>query len=79
VIKDDQGRSLFAFSKRAQHTEISIDTNLANDISDALAQKAMDVCPVGAIIRKEKGFDVPIGCRPYDKEPIGCTVEQFKS
>ena len=36
-----------------------------------LAQKAMDICPVGALIVKEKGFDTPIGERKYDKKPAG--------
>ncbi|MBN1982174.1 MAG: (2Fe-2S)-binding protein [Chitinivibrionales bacterium] len=75
VIKDGQGRSLFAFYQRAHRTEISIDTQLARTISDEVAQKAMDVCPVGAIIRKEKGFDIPIGKRQFDREPIGCLIE----
>jgi len=36
---------------------------------------AADICPVGAIIRKRIGFDVPIGSRPYDKAPIGSEIE----
>ena len=40
-----------------------------------MAQKAMDICPVGAIIRKEKGFDQPIGTRKYDKVPIGSDIK----
>ena len=40
-------------------------------MTDELAQKAMEGCPVGAIIKKEKGFDIPIGKRKFDKEPIG--------
>jgi [NiFe] hydrogenase diaphorase moiety small subunit len=31
----------------------------------------MELCPVGAILRKEVGFAVPIGRRKYDKAPIG--------
>jgi [NiFe] hydrogenase diaphorase moiety small subunit len=31
----------------------------------------MDICPVGAILRKGKGFDTPIGRRTYDRAPIG--------
>ena len=39
------------------------------------ARKAMDRCPVGAILKKEVGFAVPIGRRKYDKAPIGSDVE----
>lgn len=78
AIKDKHGRSLFAFAKRGHKAGISIDTKLAKHISDELAQKSMDICPVGAIIRKEKGFDVPIGKRTYDKKPIGSEIEYAK-
>ena len=36
------------------------------------AQEIMDTCPVGALLKKEKGFDEPIGTRKFDKTPIGC-------
>jgi hypothetical protein len=35
----------------------------------------MDICPVGAILRKGKGFDTPIGRRKYDHQPIGSEVQ----
>jgi [NiFe] hydrogenase diaphorase moiety small subunit len=41
-----------------------VDTNLSVD------DKAMSVCPVGAILRKRRGFSVPIGERKYDAHPI---------
>jgi [NiFe] hydrogenase diaphorase moiety small subunit len=75
IIKDEQGRSLFAFSKRGHKVEINVDPELAFELTDELAQKSMDVCPVGAILVKEKGFDVPIGERKFDKKPIGSEIE----
>jgi [NiFe] hydrogenase diaphorase moiety small subunit len=30
----------------------------------------MSVCPVGVILRKRRGFRVPIGQRKYDQHPI---------
>jgi [NiFe] hydrogenase diaphorase moiety small subunit len=36
----------------------------------------MDICPVGAILKKETGFAVPIGKRKYDRVPIGTDVEK---
>jgi [NiFe] hydrogenase diaphorase moiety small subunit len=36
----------------------------------------MDICPVGAILRKEVGFAVPIGKRKFDWEPIGSEIEK---
>ncbi|MFA4851521.1 MAG: 2Fe-2S iron-sulfur cluster-binding protein [Bacteroidales bacterium] len=71
AIKDEQGRSYFAFYKRGHKLEIHIDHELAATMSGELAQAAMDGCPVGAILKKGKGFDTPIGKRKFDKEPIG--------
>ncbi len=59
--------------------EINIDTKLSKDMSDDEAQKAMDVCPVGAILRKERGFIDPIGRRKYDTEPIGSEIETIEN
>jgi [NiFe] hydrogenase diaphorase moiety small subunit len=75
TIKDEQGRSVFAFQKRGQKLAVVVDPELASELTDELAQKAMDICPVGSIILKEKGFDVPIGKRTYDNEPIGSDIE----
>ena len=76
AVTDEKGRRLFAFGKRGDKIGISIDTKLAENISDELADRAAEVCPVGAIIRKGRGFAVPIGKRRYDGQPIGADVEQ---
>jgi hypothetical protein len=44
-------------------------------MDDKQAQEAMNTCPVGAILRKEKGFDEAIGTRKFDKKPIGSDIE----
>ena len=47
---------------------------LAAKLSEEEARRAMDLCPVGAIIKKRTGFVVPIGKRKYDHDPIGSEV-----
>jgi [NiFe] hydrogenase diaphorase moiety small subunit len=74
-IKDEKGKSFFAFYKRGHKLEIHIDHELASKMTDEMATKAMEICPTGSIIRKEKGFDTPIGKRKYDKVPIGLESE----
>jgi [NiFe] hydrogenase diaphorase moiety small subunit len=74
-IKDEKDRSIFAFGKRGHHVEINIDTKLSNNMTDEQAQEATEICPVGAILRKEQGFKDPIGQRKYDSEPIGVDIE----
>ncbi len=78
MIKDEQGRSYFAFKGRGKHLEITLDKKLAQTMSEENAQKAMKICPVGAILRKEVGFVNPIGQRKYDNVPIGSEIENLK-
>lgn len=75
AIKDKNNRNIFAFKKRGHKVEINIDPDLAKSFTEELAQKAVDVCPVGAILRRDKGFVVPIGQRLYDHRPIEKNVE----
>ncbi|HPD18376.1 MAG TPA: 2Fe-2S iron-sulfur cluster-binding protein, partial [Candidatus Goldiibacteriota bacterium] len=75
-IKNSSGQSIFAYNRRAQHVEIIIDNETSRNMSDELAQKVMDICPVGAILVKEKGFSIPIGKRKYDHNVIGSDIEK---
>ena len=78
AIKDENGRTIFAYRKRSNRVEIGIDPKIGKHLTDEIAQKAMDICPVGALLVREKGFDTPIGERKYDKQPIGSDIENLK-
>ncbi len=71
IIKDKNGKSIFAFENRARKIRINFDSKLGDLLTDELAEKAMEICPVGSIIVKEKGFNEPIGTRKFDCTPIG--------
>ncbi len=75
AIKDEKGRSYFAYQNRGNKLEVILDKKMGKEIPDALAHKAMDTCPVGSIIYKELGYYQPIGKRKYDKTPIGSDIE----
>lgn len=75
TIVDDEGRHYFTYKNRGNKLEVVIDEELCKTIPDELARKAMDICPVGSIIYKEKGFDQAIGTRKYDKQAIGSDIE----
>ena len=79
AITDENGRSIFAYRRRSARVEVVVDPKLGKQLTEELAQKAMDVCPVGSIIVKEKGFYMPIGERKYDKMPIGSDIENIKN
>ncbi|HQJ71074.1 MAG TPA: 2Fe-2S iron-sulfur cluster-binding protein [Spirochaetota bacterium] len=75
-ITAKDGRHIFAMQDRTGHSTIVADRELEAKMSDDLAKKAMEQCPVGAIIKKEIGFAVPIGKRKYDKAPIGSEIQK---
>lgn len=75
AIKTKDGKNIFGSVLRSKKTETRVDRTLASELTDEMAKKAMDVCPVGAIIKKEIGFVVPIGKRKFDKKPIGSDLQ----
>ncbi|HTZ51179.1 MAG TPA: 2Fe-2S iron-sulfur cluster-binding protein [Spirochaetia bacterium] len=77
-IHDDRGRTIFAFGKRGDRLVINIDPETSRDIGDALVKQAAEMCPVGAILQKEKGFQVPIGRRRFDHHPIGSDITESR-
>ena len=56
---------------------VNSDARLCDTDLDA-SDRAVDICPVGAIVRKGVGFTLPIGARKYDAAPIGSEVESVK-
>jgi len=74
MIQKD-GKNVFAFNGRGDHLHVVMDEELASRMTEEEAQEAMDICPVGAILKKEQGYLVPIGERKFDKLPIGSDIE----
>jgi [NiFe] hydrogenase diaphorase moiety small subunit len=66
------GKSVFALSGRGitKHLIVNAESGRLADTDIALADKAMEVCPVGVILPKRVGFRVPIGQRRFDGSPI---------
>ncbi|MDP2132740.1 MAG: ferredoxin, partial [Sulfuritalea sp.] len=63
---------VFALSGRGldKHLIVNAASGKLADTDVALSDKAVDVCPVGVILKKRVGFAVPIGQRRYDQRPI---------
>jgi len=78
AIQSPDGKKVFAMKNRSGGVRVNVDKKLAARLSDEEARKAMDICPVGAILKKEVGFRIPIGKRKYDKKPIGSEIEEKK-
>ncbi len=75
AVRAKDGRKVFAAKGRTRRVAIDADRELAAKLGEDEARRAMDICPVGAILRKEIGFAVPVGKRKFDKKPIGSDIE----
>lgn len=70
------GKNVFQFVGRGKEKRIAVDARAGLGGTDAAAtDKAIAVCPVGAILRKRVGYAVPVGRRLYDHEPIGSEID----
>jgi [NiFe] hydrogenase diaphorase moiety small subunit len=75
--RDIDGKNVFQFVGRGRNKRIAVDARTGLSGTDAaVTDKAIEVCPVGAILRKRVGFAVPVGRRLYDHEPIGSEIEK---
>jgi len=69
------GKNVFQFVGRGPHKRVAVNGEALAETDAAVTDKIMDVCPVGALLRKRVGYDVPVGRRPYDRQPIGTDIE----
>jgi [NiFe] hydrogenase diaphorase moiety small subunit len=73
------GKHVFALGGRGlgKHLVVNSVSGLLRDSTAAATDKAMEVCPVGAILRKRIGFTVPIGERRFDGRPISEAAAEY--
>jgi [NiFe] hydrogenase diaphorase moiety small subunit len=70
--RDLDGKQVFDFVNRAGDRSIAVDpTARLRDSEADVTDRALDACPVGALLRKREGFRVPVGQREYDHVRIG--------
>jgi [NiFe] hydrogenase diaphorase moiety small subunit len=70
--RDLDRKAVFGFVGRGPHKRIAVSSGARLADTDAdVTDRALDACPVGALLRKRVGFAVPVGQRLYDTEPIG--------
>lgn len=75
--RDVDHKGVFEFVERGPHKHIAVDAeSKLSDTQAAAVDKAMQVCPVGALMPKRVGYKVPVGNRLYDHLPIGSDIEK---
>jgi [NiFe] hydrogenase diaphorase moiety small subunit len=70
--RDVDGKNVFGLSGRGLRTRLTVNaaSGRLGDTEFAAGDFAARVCPVGAILKKRQGFQVPIGERTYDRHSI---------
>ena len=78
--KEVDDKNVFQFLGRGpdQHVGVDAEANLGGTSAEA-TDKAVEVCPVGALMRKRVGYKDPVGQRLYDHNPIGSDIEATRS
>jgi [NiFe] hydrogenase diaphorase moiety small subunit len=70
-VRDEaNGQKIFSISHRGAESRIEVDAERANAMPADQVRYAVEICPVGAILEKRVGFDVPIGRRKYEVESV---------
>lgn len=77
--RDVDGKHVFDFVGRGPHKRVAVNAELRlADTKLDVGDKAVQACPVGAILKKRVGYAIPVGQRLYDHKPIGSEIENTK-
>jgi [NiFe] hydrogenase diaphorase moiety small subunit len=78
VSQDLDQKNVFQFVGRGHNKRLQVngDALAATDLK--VTDAVIAACPVGALLRKRVGYEVPVGRRPFDHRPIGSEVESRK-
>lgn len=70
--RDVDGKNIFGIGGRGIKARLIVNSASGRlaDTNLSVTDRAVEVCPTGAIIRKRHGFTVPIGKRLYDHHDI---------
>ncbi|NWG73212.1 MAG: (2Fe-2S)-binding protein [Rubrivivax sp.] len=74
--RDVDHKNVFAIGGHGigSHLVVDAPSGRLGDTAMALGDRAAEVCPVGVILPKRRGFVVPIGERRFDRHPISAEV-----
>jgi [NiFe] hydrogenase diaphorase moiety small subunit len=70
--RDVDRKNVFSISGRGINSQVVFNSpsGKLGDSKLSATDKAVSVCPVGAILPKHRGYEIPIGERLYDNKPI---------
>lgn len=70
--REVDGKDVFAIGGRGAQTTLLVNSasGQLKDSGVSVTDRAVQICPVGALMPKRQGFVIPIGQRPYDAADI---------
>ena len=70
--REVDGKDVFAIRGRGLRARLAVNSSTGKlaDSTFHRDDRAAQVCPVGSILPKHRGYDVPIGKRLYDRKPV---------
>jgi len=80
--RDVDGKNVFGIGGRGIKSRLIVNaaSGRLGDTDLSARDAAVDVCPVGAILRKRHAYETPVGRRKYDLRPISdVAVEKARS
>ena len=72
------GKNVFQFVDRGIRKRLQVNGDSLGKTDLKVTDDAVSVCPVGALMRKRVGYEIPVGSRRYDETPIGDDIEPGK-
>lgn len=75
--RDVDGKNIFAIGGHGIGTHLLVNSKSGQlaDTTIGLSDRAADICPVGVILPKRRGFVIPIGQRRFDAKSVSEQVE----
>lgn len=75
--RDVDGKNIFAIGGHGIGTHLLVNSKSGQlaDTPIGLSDRAADICPVGVILPKRRGFVIPIGQRRFDAKSVSEQVE----
>ena len=71
MVRDETTQQkIFSIKGRGSNARIEINAKLANAMTPQQVRYASDLCPVGCIVDKTQGYDMPIGKRKFEVKSI---------
>jgi [NiFe] hydrogenase diaphorase moiety small subunit len=73
--QDMDQKNVFQFVERGHRKRLQVNGDSLSETDLKATDEAVSVCPVGALMKKGVGYEVPVGQRRYDEHSIGEDIE----